>query len=100
MLDRVDGVAAISSDRRASTSRQHGTRTPIATMPFGVDPDGIRRHRRRSGTPVFFHLGSMDWLPNEEGVRWLLAQVWPRVMQDSIRKRGCTWPATRCPRTC
>lgn len=33
------------------------------------------------GKPVFFHLGSMDWLPNEEGVRWLLSAVWPRVLR-------------------
>ena len=27
-----------------------------------------------------FHLGSMDWLPNQDGIRWLLDKVWPRVL--------------------
>ncbi|MCB9164971.1 MAG: glycosyltransferase [Flavobacteriales bacterium] len=22
----------------------------------------------------------MDWLPNEEGIRWLLSEVWPKVL--------------------
>jgi polysaccharide biosynthesis protein PslH len=83
VLDRVDGVAAISPSDAEHFAR-HNTRTPIVTIPFGVDaqdyaPDTGRWPR----TPVFFHLGSMDWLPNEEGVRWLLNSVWPRV----VRKR-------------
>ncbi|MEO8591596.1 MAG: glycosyltransferase family 4 protein [Flavobacteriales bacterium] len=83
VLDRVDGVAAISPID-AEHFAEHGTRTPIATVPFGVDPaeyadDGSAA----GGAPVFFHLGSMDWLPNDEGIHWLLENVWPKV----IRKR-------------
>jgi glycosyltransferase involved in cell wall biosynthesis len=38
-------------------------------------------------TPVFFHLGSMDWQPNEEGIRWLLNSVWPRVIKKRPQAR-------------
>jgi glycosyltransferase involved in cell wall biosynthesis len=83
VLDRLDGVAAISpadSEHFAS----HGTRTPIATIPFAVDPGEYPVDKGAvPANPVFFHLGSMDWLPNEEGIRWLLETVWPRV----VRKR-------------
>jgi glycosyltransferase involved in cell wall biosynthesis len=34
-----------------------------------------------AANPTFFHLGSMDWLPNEEGIRWLLEGVWPKVLR-------------------
>lgn len=31
-----------------------------------------------------FHLGSMDWMPNQEGIEWFLEHVWPLVIsQDS-----------------
>ncbi|MFN3874915.1 MAG: glycosyltransferase family 4 protein [Flavobacteriales bacterium] len=81
VLDRVDGVAAISPSD-AVHFRAHGTRTPVATIPFGVDPaeypaDPIVPQR----PPAFFHLGSMDWLPNVEGVGWLLHNVWPKVIK-------------------
>ncbi|MBL8002573.1 MAG: glycosyltransferase [Flavobacteriales bacterium] len=79
MLDRVDGVAAITPSD-AEHYRAHGTRTPITTVPFGVDPAEYEADLP-GGDPVFFHLGSMDWLPNEEGVRWLLKEVWPRVLR-------------------
>ncbi len=81
VLSRVDGVAAISTSD-AAHFLEHGARAPIVTIPFGVDladypssqPDGRK-------APIFFHLGSMDWLPNEEGIRWLLDSVWPKVLR-------------------
>ena len=81
VLSRVDGVAAISPSDTAHFL-EHGSRAPIATIPFGVDladyPESEPDTRK---APVFFHLGSMDWLPNEEGIRWLLETVWPKVLR-------------------
>ncbi|MBL7940926.1 MAG: glycosyltransferase family 4 protein [Flavobacteriales bacterium] len=80
VLDRVDGVAAISPTD-AQHFAEHGSNTPIATIPFGVEPSEYRPGDLvEKGPPVFFHLGSMDWLPNEEGIRWLLDEVWPKVI--------------------
>ncbi|MFZ1691653.1 MAG: glycosyltransferase, partial [Flavobacteriales bacterium] len=65
VLDRVDGVAAISPSD-AEHFREHGTRTPIVTIPFGVDPNEYPADPiDQKHPPAFFHLGSMDWLPNE-----------------------------------
>ncbi|MEZ4756505.1 MAG: glycosyltransferase family 4 protein [Flavobacteriales bacterium] len=79
VLDRVDGVAAISP-ADAEHFCSHGTDTPVTTIPFGVDPDAYPMVAPADGNAGFFHLGSMDWLPNEEGIRWLLREVWPAVM--------------------
>lgn len=36
---------------------------------------------------AFFHLGAMDWLPNVQGVDWLLREVWPKVFaQNNLLK--------------
>lgn len=80
VLDRVDAVAAISPSD-AQHFAEHGTNTPIVTIPFTVEPsEYVVDDLDRSGPVTFFHLGSMDWLPNEEGVRWLLDEVWPKVL--------------------
>ncbi len=79
VLEQVDGVAAISPSD-ATKFAAHCKSTPIATIPFGVDPAEYDTPPA-TGTPVFFHLGSMDWLPNEEGIRWLLESVWPKVLK-------------------
>ena len=87
VLDRVDGVAAISPSD-AEHFLGHGTRTPIASIPFGIDlaeyPFDDHEFPAR---PSFFHLGSMDWLPNEEGVRWLLGSIWPKVVRKRPKAR-------------
>jgi glycosyltransferase involved in cell wall biosynthesis len=77
VLKRVDGVAAITPGD-AEHLMSYGGKTPVVTIPFGIDPDAYAT-RDPAGVPIFFHLGSMDWLPNEEGVRWLVTKVWPLV---------------------
>ncbi len=77
VLQRVDGVAAITPGD-AEHLMSYGGRTPVVTIPFGVDCASYTSSGP-TGTPVFFHLGSMDWLPNEEGIRWLVSKVWPLV---------------------
>lgn len=80
MLDKVDGVVAISP-LDAEHFLEQGTKTPVTTIPFGVEPSEYEPDvRKRKAPPIFFHLGSMDWLPNEEGIRWLLDTVWPKVL--------------------
>ncbi len=86
VLDRVDGVAAISPTD-AEHFQSHGTRTPIATIPFGVDQAEYDGEDPPTDDPIFFHLGSMDWLPNEEGLRWLLENVWPKVIKKRPKAR-------------
>lgn len=81
VLERVDGVAAISPSD-AEHFLEHCSSTPVTTIPFGVDPmEYTVDTQPRTKKPEFFHLGSMDWLPNEEGVRWLLNSVWPKVIK-------------------
>lgn len=87
VLDRVDGVAAITPSDGAHFL-QHGTTTPVMCIPFGVTPSEYPGDtERKAGGPDFFHLGSMDWLPNEEGVRWLLDSVWPKVIKKRPKAR-------------
>ncbi len=86
VLRKVDGVAAISP-ADAAHFVSHGTGTPVGTIPFGVDPDEYPMGSEPMEKGGFFHLGSMDWLPNEEGIRWLLSEVWPSVIAERPQAR-------------
>lgn len=33
-----------------------------------------------SDTPEFFHIGSMNWMPNIEGLSWFLEEVWGKIV--------------------
>lgn len=84
-LDRVDGVAAISAEDAAHFRSIHPG-TPVEVVPFGLDAPPAPAPWP-AGPPVFFHLGSMDWRPNEEAVRWLLKEVWPLVLEQHPEAR-------------
>lgn len=75
-INDYDGVACITAND-AATFRQLGCRRPIADIPFGINvntADGIVPEPL-----TLFHIGSMDWMPNQEGIRWFLDAVWPLI---------------------
>ena len=78
-LPQFDAVAAITDDD-AQRLRALGCPEPVVFIPAGVDlsrfqPDPAVRPKPRT----LFMLGSLNWLPNLEGLHWLLREVWPTV---------------------
>ena len=51
---------------------------------FGVDLDQYRYAPLEIDTPKknlqLFHIGSMNWAPNIEGIEWFLDRVWPVLL--------------------
>lgn len=52
----------------------------VYTVPFGININN-RPVVAQPGNWVGYHIGAMDWLPNVEGIRWFIAEVWPRLRQ-------------------
>jgi polysaccharide biosynthesis protein PslH len=49
--------------------------TPSMHLPFGLNTPSKPQQPSKNPPPVlFYHLGSMDWYPNIEAVRWLIDQ--------------------------
>lgn len=74
-----DGVAAITEEDIVRL-KELGCPEPIALIPAAVEmssfqPDPAIEPRLRS----VFMIGSLNWLPNLEGLDWLLREVWPAV---------------------
>ncbi|MEX0968023.1 MAG: glycosyltransferase family 4 protein [Bacteroidia bacterium] len=59
--------------------REMGSKVKHITVPAGVDPDKFRADFSKMEFPSLFHLGALDWLPNQQAVRWFLQEVWPEV---------------------
>ncbi|MBB4602165.1 glycosyltransferase involved in cell wall biosynthesis [Hymenobacter luteus] len=78
-LPRFDAVAAITEpDQRRL--RELGCQEPVVFVPAGVDLNRFQRDPAIRPKPrTLFMIGSLDWLPNQEGVDWLLREVWPRA---------------------
>jgi polysaccharide biosynthesis protein PslH len=84
-IARFDRVLAVSDVDRETFQRLYPAelRAPVSVIPTGVDtqyfapepqPDPAGRHL------VF--TGSMDWLPNVDGVQWFCREVLPLVRQS------------------
>ncbi|MDO7847768.1 glycosyltransferase family 4 protein [Hymenobacter sp. M29] len=76
-LRQFDAIAAIT-EADADRLRALHCPEPIVFIPAGADlarlqPDPAIRPQSRT----LFMIGSLDWLPNQEGVEWLLREVWP-----------------------
>ena len=78
-LNDYDGVVCITKND-AEVFRQAGCRKPIASIPFGIDTGEVPSVDVEPNS--LFHIGAMDWLPNQESIRWLLEKVWPVVHRE------------------
>ena len=79
VLDKVDGIAAITY-RDASFFRGK-TATPVIDIPYGVEPENFSPSYEVREKPNFYHIGSMNWMPNEEGIKWFLNNVWDNFIK-------------------
>ena len=83
---RADRVLLCSDEDRALLAQRTGRQRGLVVIPNGVDLErfdaghldpGELERMRASPNAVF--LGSMDWWPNDDGIRWFLDEIWPRA---------------------
>ena len=77
-LNRYDGILTIS-EHDAAHFRKAGCTIPLAAVPFGVDITDYQPAGNDYEYPSLFHIGSMNWMPNEEGIRWFIDEAWPLI---------------------
>jgi len=76
-MEKYDGIIPIS---HVDASFFSGiTHTPVKAISFGIDPDKIDLETYGTPEHALFHIGSMNWVPNIEGIKWLLEEAWPRI---------------------
>lgn len=73
-----DGIACITPNDVKFFKEEFRCRKPIIDLPFGIiSPDSVENIEAEENS--LFHIGSMDWMPNQEGIGWFLKKVWPEV---------------------
>lgn len=79
-LNAVDLLLTIAPEDHTDL-KQIGVNTPTLLVPFGISINtGLADF---CNSPTCFHIGSMDWLPNQEGIRWFLNDVWPLLHKEA-----------------
>jgi glycosyltransferase involved in cell wall biosynthesis len=77
-LNAFDHILAISSSD-AEEMKRLGCIVPITVHPSGFDFSLVNKYLNIKQKNNFFYIGSMNWMPNVEGIQWLLKKVWPYV---------------------
>lgn len=77
-IQTVDAIASITKEDETFFKRT-GFNKLIDTFPFAVDIKKNDSDENAEEYPSVFHIGSMDWQPNVEGVSWFLKEVWEKV---------------------
>jgi glycosyltransferase involved in cell wall biosynthesis len=94
MLSKVDGIVAITKED-AEAFKLLGISTHSTSIPIGLRLPEIQLNATTESIHLY-HLGSMDWEPNVEGVTWFLDEVWP-LIQEKFPEVKCTFAGRRMP---
>ncbi len=82
VLNKTDGIAAITQYDLKILSDM-GCKKPITNIPVGVFMNNILNTEMDFEFPSFFHIGSMNWIPNIEGMKWFINKVWNKFYMQN-----------------
>jgi len=77
VLNKYDGIIPISSKDEWFFKSE--SNKPVKTISFGVNTSKLKNNNSNNSQHSLFHIGAMNWIPNEEGIKWFLEKVWPTV---------------------
>lgn len=79
-LNSYDAVLPITS-RDGDILRKLGCRLPSHVVPMGVNAGELLPEHGMLEFPSIFHIGALDWMPNQEGLTWFFENVWGKILE-------------------
>ena len=80
--NRFDLVFAVSEEDKKRMHQEMGVKTPIVVLETGVDTDFFKpMHTPPTIPDRLVFLGSMDWMPNIDGMKWFVESVYPKIRE-------------------
>lgn len=78
LLNNYDVLVPITQ-RDESILYGMGNRKPSMVSQTGIDSSVLFPNARNLEYPSLFHIGSMEWGPNQEGLLWFVQECWPAI---------------------
>jgi glycosyltransferase involved in cell wall biosynthesis len=79
-LNHYDLLVPIT-ERDGNILNRLGNLKPVHVSPTGINKETMKSGRTTIEFPSLFHLGSLEWAPNQEGLLWFLHQCWPKIRE-------------------
>lgn len=83
-LNNFDAVAVFTSQDKG-TLLEYGLKIPVEVLPLGINLDHYKPDPSKTEFPSLFFLGSLDWLPNREGIEWFLENFKHDLTEGDLR---------------
>lgn len=77
-LNQYDLLVPIT-ERDGNILNELGNNRPWQVSQTGIDSSVLIPNAKKLEHPSLFHIGSLDWTPNQEGLIWFLEKCWPAV---------------------
>lgn len=81
-IQGFDGMVCFTPEDQ-KRFKELGYLRPIKVIPVGTDISRLTPDEEAMKPLTILHLGSLDWMPNQEAVRWFIREVWPSLHQDN-----------------
>ena len=82
-INKADFILPITSEDEKIIKDEFGYSGQTYVMPFGIDYGSSNRDILSSGDyNSLAFIGSLDWLPNIEGLLWFVDNVWHKIHQQ------------------
>jgi len=80
-LNKYDFLVPITQ-RDGDQYNKLGNTQASHTVPTGIDKENYDITNSEPRFPGIFHIGALDWLPNQEGLKWFIENVWKRFKME------------------
>jgi glycosyltransferase involved in cell wall biosynthesis len=80
ILSSYDGIVPITKKDAAFFEAECSV--PVCAVSFGINANRFRIKDDHKPENAAYHIAAMNWMPNEEGIRWFLKNVWPLVRAE------------------
>ena len=85
-INRYDILVPITN-QDALKFNEIGNNKSSYVCPFGFDFDMITPSDIQHDTKDIFYIGSLDWMPNQDGLVWFVNNIWQKILKQHPKIR-------------
>jgi glycosyltransferase involved in cell wall biosynthesis len=83
-LNKFDAIAVFTNEDK-KTLLSYGITIPVEIFPVGISLPDYAPDYNKTEFPSLFFLGSLDWMPNREGIEWFIENFYKDLTEGDLR---------------
>jgi glycosyltransferase involved in cell wall biosynthesis len=83
-LNKFDAIAVFTNEDK-KTLLSYGVTIPVDIFPVGISLADYKPDYNKTEFPSLFFLGSLDWMPNREGIEWFIDNFHKDLTDGDLR---------------